>query len=101
MIALTASCAPALASDTAAQIRLLKQRLRQLESKVAQQDKGTRNANNIANRAIAKSGAHAPPPVFVSFKNGLFVETEDHAYSFNPTSPTGVDFCDFWRDFVG
>jgi phosphate-selective porin OprO/OprP len=72
-------------ADTAAEIRALRAnmekqaaRLKELEAVVAKQ----RHATNIANAAHAKGGAPVPPPVFVSFKNGLFVETEDKAYSF-------------------
>jgi phosphate-selective porin OprO/OprP len=94
------------ADDTAAEIRLLKERLkqldplkarlRQLEEKVAKQDREqketkaqVRNATNVANAAaqgaiVCKDAPcpPPPPPVFVSFKNGLFVESLDHAFSF-------------------
>ena len=41
-------------------------------------------ATIVADAAIVKGppGPPPPPPVFVSFRNGLFVETEDKAYSF-------------------
>lgn len=81
-------------ADTASEIRALKAamrqqaaRLRQLELQAAQQAKETsearaqaKHAANVANPA--KGGADAPPPVFVSFKNGLFVESEDQKYNF-------------------
>jgi phosphate-selective porin OprO/OprP len=82
----TASAAPA-AADTASEIRELKARLMQLESQVAKQRAEVRRATNVANAAqahVSKDGGHPPPPpVFVSFKNGLFVETEDKAFSFH------------------
>lgn len=72
-----------------AQMRAQAERLRQLEGMVAKQAQETkevkaqaRHASNVANAAQAKAGERAPTPVFVAFKNGLFVETEDHAYSF-------------------
>jgi len=81
----TASAAPA-AADTASEIRALKARLIQLENQVAKQRAETRHATNVANAASAAvtkgpPGHPPPPPVFVSFKNGLFVETEDKAFS--------------------
>jgi len=92
-------------ADTAAEIRALKAqmlaqqaRLRQLEGLVAKQEQETkevkaqaRHASNVANAAHAKSGQHAPPPVFVTFRNGLFVETEDHAYSFKLGGRVQID----------
>jgi phosphate-selective porin OprO and OprP len=99
VIALAASAFPALASDTAAEIRLLKEQLKRLEARVAKQDREQRETNaqvrhatNVVNAAVAKGPATpAPPPVFVSFKNGLFVETEDHAYSFKLGGRIHVD----------
>ncbi len=80
---------PAVA-DTASDIAALKARLRQLEAAVAKQNREAKDAKaqaahatNVANAAVAaKSAPAAPPPVFVSFKNGLYVETADKAYSF-------------------
>ncbi|MGJ0394893.1 MAG: OprO/OprP family phosphate-selective porin [Methylocystis sp.] len=82
----TASAAPA-AADTASEIRELKARLMQLEAQVSKQRAEVKHATNVANAAqahVSKDGhGHPPPPpVFVSFKNGLFVETEDKAFSF-------------------
>lgn len=67
-------------------------RLRQLETEIAKLKKeaheakaAARAASNVANAANVKADLHAappPPPVFVSFRNGIFVETEDKAYSF-------------------
>jgi phosphate-selective porin OprO and OprP len=101
----TLPTAGAYASDTSAEIRLLKERLKQLEAKVAKQDreaKETRaeahHATNVVNAAaqggIVCKDAHCPappPPVFVTFKNGLFVETADHAYSFKVGGRIFVD----------
>ena len=94
------------ASDSAidARLRMLEAeiaRLRPLEAEVAklrqearQSKSPSRSSNskgrsqqsetNIANAAASKGASDPPPrpPVFVSFKNGLFVETEDKAYSF-------------------
>ncbi|NUJ80856.1 carbohydrate porin [Methylocystis sp. FS] len=94
------------ASDSAieARLRMLEAeiaRLRPLEAEVAklrqearQSKSPSRSSNskgrpqqsetNIANAAASKGSSDTPPrpPVFVSFKNGLFVETEDKAYSF-------------------
>lgn len=111
LVTLSLCAAPGRAEDLAAENRLLKERLRLLESKVdalinaqagaakgkaqkARSDRPTTGAprTNVANAAQAKtdsksssgsdSKSDSPPPVFVSFKNGLFVETEDKAYSF-------------------
>ncbi|MCC3247142.1 carbohydrate porin [Methylocystis sp. WRRC1] len=80
-------------------------RLRQLESEIAKLRKEARDAkaqaqsaaaaaqkSNVSNAAHVKAGdVHAPPPVFVSFKNGLFVETEDKAYSFKVGGRLQID----------
>ena len=94
------------ASDSAieARLRMLEAeiaRLRPLEAEVAklrqdarQSKSALRSSNsrgrsqqsetNVVNAAASKGSSDTPPrpPVFVSFKNGLFVETEDKAYSF-------------------
>lgn len=81
------------ADDMAAEIRLLKARLKQLEAKVAAQDRKQKQLQtNVRNAAapaalVCKDGPcppapAPPPPVFVSFKNGLKVETLDHDFSF-------------------
>jgi phosphate-selective porin OprO/OprP len=87
----------ALADDTAAEIRLLKARLKQLEAKVARQEREQRqtkakvaNVGNAAASPACKDTA-CPPPIFVSFKNGLFVERLDHAYSFKIGGRVYVD----------
>ncbi|MBI5313078.1 MAG: hypothetical protein HZB28_08150 [Methylocystis sp.] len=81
----TASATPA-AADTASELRELKARLQQLEAQVAKQRAEVKRATNVANAASVAAtkgppGPPPPPPVFVSFKNGLFVETEDKAFS--------------------
>jgi len=84
------SSAPARA-DTASEIRALKKRLGQLEAMVARQHKEERDAKSVAARGNVANAAHVkgdikgppqPQPVFVSFRNGLFVETEDKAWNF-------------------
>jgi phosphate-selective porin OprO/OprP len=82
----------ALAEDAIAEIRALKARLKQLEAKVAEQGK----RSNLANAGVAPvcKDAHCPappPPVFVSFKNGLYVETLDHDFSFKIGGRIQVD----------
>jgi phosphate-selective porin OprO and OprP len=82
------------ADDTAAEIRFLKARLKQLEEKVSRQDKQIRG---VAKLPAMPPGPEtpivckdqpcppllpAPPPIFVSFKNGLKVESFDHDFSF-------------------
>ncbi|MGD9539443.1 OprO/OprP family phosphate-selective porin [Methylocystis sp.] len=91
----TASAIPA-AADTATEIRELKERLKQLEAMVAKQNVAVKRATNVANAAQAHvskdgHGHRPPPPVFVSFRNGLFVETEDKAYSFKVGGRVQVD----------
>ncbi|TLG79258.1 porin [Methylocystis sp. B8] len=91
----TASAAPA-AADTASEIRALKERLQALEAQVAKQKAEVKHATNIANAATAATvkgppGPPPPPPVFVSFRNGLFVETADKAYSFKIGGRIQVD----------
>lgn len=91
------SMSSARAADSAAieeRLRLLEARiakLRPLEAEVAKLRQEARQAKaqaksaaNIANAAVVKEPPGPPPrpPVFISFKNGLFVETEDKAYSF-------------------
>ncbi len=92
---LCAGAAAPAAADTASEIRALKARLNQLEAQVAHQRAEVRHATNVANAAHAHIGKNAgpppPPPVFVSFKNGLFVETEDKAYSFKVGGRIMVD----------
>lgn len=80
------------ADDTAAEIRFLKSRLKLLEAKVANQDKQIRGVAKFPAMPpgeppiVCKDGPCpvplAPPPVFVSFKNGLKVESFDGDFSF-------------------
>ncbi|HET6375255.1 MAG TPA: hypothetical protein VFF88_04335, partial [Methylocella sp.] len=84
---------PARATTTAEEIRLLKERLRQLEEKLARQEKQARGiAKSPAMPAAAGvpkackdkpcPAPETPPPVFVSFTNGLKAESFDKAFSF-------------------
>ncbi len=102
LVALATPQASARADDTAAEIRALKEqlkqllplkeRLKQLEEKVAKQDRERketttkhRQAEGAAPPAVVCKDAPCPPtppPVFVSFKNGLKVESLDHDFSF-------------------
>ena len=79
LLVLIGSCAlPAAAlADTSSEIKALKAQLKRLEARMAEQDKATHQVKNALNSAKSAPGSSAPPPVFVSFKNGLFVETED------------------------
>src|SRR3984893_15501250 len=78
------------ADDTAAEIRLLKARLKQLEQKVAKQDRKQKETEARAPTAppppgmVCKDAPCPPlqPPVFVSFANGLKVESFDGDFSF-------------------
>ncbi len=94
---------PAARADTLSELRELKaqivaqqkqmaaqqKRLQQLETLVAKQSGQTReakaqakHATNVANAAALKSAVNAPPPVFVSLRNGLLIGTEDGDYTF-------------------
>ncbi len=88
--------APALAeADTASEIKALKARLQQLETQVAKQSQEAkeakaqaRHATNVANAAKGEVVKGDPkfaslPPVFVSLKNGLTIETADGDYNFH------------------
>src|SRR6202043_1863510 len=78
------------ADDTAAEIRFLKSRLKLLEEKVAHQDKQIRGVAKFPAMPPAPetpivckdAPCPPPPPVFVSFTNGLKVESFDQAFSF-------------------
>lgn len=92
--ALAALPATAAFADTASDIRALKAQLKQLEAKVAKQhNEAASHATNVANHATPKGehGHAAPPPVFVSFKNGLYVETEDKDFSFGINGRVHID----------
>jgi len=89
---LSVQAGAARADDTAAEIRFLKARLKQLEEKVARQDKQIRGVAKLPamppeTPIVCKDQPcppppPAPPPVFVSFKNGLKVESFDNDFSF-------------------
>jgi phosphate-selective porin OprO and OprP len=88
--ALAAYSVPARA-DTAAEIRFLRARLKQLEEKVAQQAHQVRGIAKFPKMPPAPETPIVckdapcpppPPPVFVSFANGLKVESWDGAFSF-------------------
>jgi phosphate-selective porin OprO/OprP len=80
----------ALADSTSAEIRLLKERLKQLEAKVADQAKKEKAlAAQVAPGKppmVCKDGpcepVPMPPPVWVSFTNGLRVESFEKDFSF-------------------
>lgn len=91
--ALLVTQSPASAGNTTDEIQFLKARLKQLEEKVARQDKQIRGVAKSPKMPAAqdtplvcKDGPceppPAPPPVFVSFTNGLQVESWDKAFSF-------------------
>ena len=74
---LLAFVAPVIArADTAGEIAALKARLRALEAKAAA------TKPEVARLAEVEPTRSAPPPVFVSFRNGLFVESEDKRFDF-------------------
>ncbi|WP_400769803.1 OprO/OprP family phosphate-selective porin [Methylosinus sporium] len=86
-VALAAFCgmvgAPASAlADTASEIKALREQIKRLEARMTEQAKTNAQVKNALNSAKTQPGLVAPPPVFVSFRNGLFVETEDKAFSF-------------------
>jgi phosphate-selective porin OprO/OprP len=98
LVALATPQATARADDIAAEIRLLKARVRQLEplkeqlkrleEKLAKQDRKQKETEARVHTAGVQPGMGGkdapcpPPPVFVSFKNGLKVESFDHDFSF-------------------
>jgi phosphate-selective porin OprO and OprP len=62
-------------------------KLRPLQAEISKLRREAKEAREQSRVAATKGGAAAnghdvPPPVFVSFKNGLFAETEDKAYNF-------------------
>ncbi len=69
-------------ADTASEIKALKAQLKRLETRLTEQAKSTVQVKNALNSAKGAPGANVPPPVFVSFRNGLYVETEDQDFSF-------------------
>jgi phosphate-selective porin OprO/OprP len=100
LVTLAASRAGAQEDDTAAEIRFLKARLKQLEDKVAHQEQQVRGIAKLPKMAPAPDTPIAckdqpcpppPPPVFVSFTNGLKVESFDQAFSFRIGGRVYVD----------
>jgi phosphate-selective porin OprO and OprP len=69
-------------ADTSSEIKALKAELKRLEHKLDEQAKATHQVKNALNSAKSAPGGNAPPPVFISFKNGLYVETEDKSFDF-------------------
>ncbi len=86
-------------AQAAGSVGAIESRLRALEAEISKLRKEAREAKaqaqaatgaahkatNVVNAATGKFDPAAPPPpppVFVSFKNGIFIETEDKAYSF-------------------
>jgi phosphate-selective porin OprO and OprP len=110
---LTTPNAAAHAEDVAAEIRWLKEqvkqleplkaRLRQLEAEVAKQRRERKEARgNVQNakqhkipvvckQATCPPPSPPPPPIFVSFKNGLKVESLDHDFSFQIVGRLFID----------
>jgi hypothetical protein len=89
--ALAAYAVSVRAEDTRGEIRALKAKLRMLEEKLDQQEKQVRGIVKFpkmpptADVPIVCKDAPCPPlppPVFVSFTNGLKVESWDGAFSF-------------------
>jgi phosphate-selective porin OprO/OprP len=88
-------------SSTAAEIRMLKERLKQLEKQVAEQAKAKKAAAAKPGYAVpaaplvCKDGPceppPMPPPVWVSFVNGLKVESYDKDFSFHVGGRIQVD----------
>jgi phosphate-selective porin OprO/OprP len=93
LLALFGACAlPSAAfADTASEIKALKAQLKRLESRMAEQGKTNAQVKNALNSAKSAPGGSAPPPVLVSFKNGLFVETEDGDFNFKVGGRIQVD----------
>ncbi|MBG0808994.1 hypothetical protein IY145_06355 [Methylosinus sp. H3A] len=78
-------------ADTSSEIKALKAELKRLEHKLDEQAKTTHQVKNALNSAKSAPASNAPPPVFVSFKNGLYVETEDKSFDFKIGGRIQVD----------
>ena len=76
--------APALASDTSTEIRLLKARLKQLEAKVSEQSRHEREDRKSRGGSGGKavSEAQSASTFNVDLSKGLKIESQDHANSF-------------------
>ncbi|RTL80099.1 MAG: carbohydrate porin, partial [Hyphomicrobiales bacterium] len=81
------------AANAATDVNAIESRLRALEAEIAKLRKEAKEAKaqaaaaakatNVANAVVVKAdNGPPPPPVFVSLKSGLLVETEDRAFSF-------------------
>ncbi|TDX65966.1 phosphate-selective porin OprO/OprP [Methylosinus sp. sav-2] len=69
-------------ADTAREIKALKAELKRLETKLDAQSRANRAATERHDPTKSAPAAAVPPPVFVSFKNGLYVESEDKSFDF-------------------
>lgn len=78
----------AYADDTATEIRLLKSRLKQLEQKIAKQERQTKEAKAKEDKKKEEDKKKATT---ISFKNGLFVEDGEHDFSFKVGGRIFVD----------
>jgi phosphate-selective porin OprO/OprP len=76
---LTAFPLAADADDTATEIRLLKARLKQLEGKIAKQERERKEAKAKEDKKKEEDKKKATS---ISFKNGFFVEDGEHDFSF-------------------
>jgi phosphate-selective porin OprO/OprP len=79
-----------------AEIRVLKARLKQFDKKSAKHDPQQKQPRAQVSKVAAPKettsvAAVSPPPVFVSFANGLKVESLDHDYSFRIGGALMVD----------
>jgi len=108
LVVFSAPAAPALADDTAEEIRLLKaqlkqigpltQRLKQLEEKVARQEREKKELRAQAGGAYGNAGLvvkgpaeSAPLPFFIDLDHGLTVESLDHSDKFHVGGRIYVD----------
>jgi phosphate-selective porin OprO/OprP len=78
-VCLTAFPLAGRADDTATEIRLLKARLKQLEGKIAKQERERKEAKVKDDKKKEEDKKKATS---ISFKNGLFVEDGEHDFSF-------------------
>lgn len=86
--------APAIARETSidARLRKLETELRQLRKEAKEARKQAQEAANAAPAAHGAADAKAlPPPVFVSLKSGLSIQTADGDYSFKIGGRVFVD----------
>lgn len=76
------------ADDTATEIRLLKARLKQLEGKIAKQERERKEAKAKEDKKKEEDKKKATS---ISFKNGLYVEDGEHDFSFKVGGRIFVD----------